>query len=49
MTTAQCAICKDIINSDLGFVRCKCESIAVDNNRYLAKDLRNVIEIKELK
>jgi hypothetical protein len=45
--TAQCNLCKDIITSKLGFTRCKCEAIAVDDGRYLAKDLRNVIEVKE--
>ncbi len=45
MTSAQCALCKDIISSELGYARCECEAIAVDDGRYLAKDLRNVIEV----
>ena len=47
MTSAQCAWCKDIITSELGFTACKCEAIAVDDNRYIAKDLRNVIEVRD--
>ena len=47
MTSAQCALCKEIINSASGFTRCKCEAIAVDDGRYLAKDLRNVMEVSD--
>ncbi len=46
MTSAQCALCKDIITSERGFTRCKCEAIAVDDGRYIAKDLGNVIEVR---
>jgi hypothetical protein len=47
MTKAQCVLCKDIITSEQGFARCECEAIAVDDGRYLAKDLRNVIEVPD--
>ena len=45
MTKAQCALCMDIISSHLGFTECSCKAIAVDDGRYIAKDLRNVIEV----
>jgi hypothetical protein len=47
MTSAQCALCKDIITSERGFAWCKCEAIAVDDGRYLAKDLTNVIKVSD--
>jgi hypothetical protein len=47
MTSAQCALCKDIINSKLGFIRCECGTIAVDDGRYLAIDFDYVLEVKD--
>jgi len=47
MTSAQCALCKDIITSEGGFTWCNCEAIAVDDGRYIAKDLGNVIKVPD--
>jgi hypothetical protein len=47
MSEAQCALCMDTIDSHLGFTRCSCKAIAVDDGRYLAEDLRNVLIIKD--
>ncbi len=50
---AQCALCKDIIESTHrhDFVRCKCGEIFVDGGRdYMrrgAGDLANIIELSE--
>ena len=45
-TVAQCAICKDIITSSGTLQRCSCKAIAVDDGRYLAADLKNIIKVK---
>jgi len=47
VTQAQCALCKEVINSHLGYSSCTCGAIGVDDGRYIAKDLRDVIQIKD--
>lgn len=47
MTSAQCALCEIVINSDWGFARCECGTIAVDDGRIIAIDFGYVIEVPD--